>query len=651
MRISRTGFLLFCGAAVFVATIVNSVLRVYNVQVLMENEREVDHAYKVMLQLKSLLTSLVDVETGLRGFVITRQEEFLKPYDNALLRVDEEFTTLNELLADNPRRREKVAQLRALHDRREKFFGTVLESVRENESDAVKQLVSTREGKSLMDEMRDRVAELSMVQEALLRDRNQVAHDQYRLSIVTGVAGAFFSLTLVTLAIAIFWRELRIRRAAETSLQVQVEETRLNAERFRLLTESVPIHIWMSRPDGTSVFLNKSWQDYTGLGAASAGVADWRSAIHPQDVVRLQGIWDRYSGGTDLYLDEIRVLRKSDQTYRWHRCAVVPIRIHGVLQNWVGSLADIQDQKEQSEYLENAVRVRTLELRETNATLQAEVLERSHAEQRVQEVATELKRSNEELEKFAYVASHDLQEPLRKIQAFGDRLERKCGEALDEQSRGYLDRMLDAATRMRTLINDLLAFSRVATSTTPYDNVDLDATLANVLSDLEASVAQSQARIDVSPLPTIKAEPLQMRQLIQNLIGNALKFAKPGEAPVVSIEAMPLSDLEPGTDPPPPSFSGWRLIFADHGIGFEQSHENRIFEIFQRLHGRSQYEGTGIGLAICRKIVECHGGSIHVRAKPDEGATFFVDLPESPTGPNPPAPGDRTGISAASALH
>jgi PAS domain S-box-containing protein len=225
-----------------------------------------------------------------------------------------------------------------------------------------------------------------------------------------------------------------------------------------------------------------------------------------------------------------------------------------------------------------------------------------------------LRRSNKELEQFASIAAHDLQEPLRKVQAFGDRLQSRAGATLDTQSRDYLARMLASATRMRTLINDLLSFSRVTTKAQPFTSVDLDVLVREVISDLEVRLQQTRGRIDLVSLPVLDADPLQMRQLFQNLIGNALKFRRPEVPPVVTIESRRLGSF-------------WQIFVRDNGIGFEEKYLDRIFEMFQRLHGIEEYEGTGMGLAICRKIVDRHGGSITAVSVPGAGATFILKLP------------------------
>ena len=235
-----------------------------------------------------------------------------------------------------------------------------------------------------------------------------------------------------------------------------------------------------------------------------------------------------------------------------------------------------------------------------------------------------LRRSNRELEQFASVASHDLQEPLRKIQAFGDRLQTRCEHELGEQGTDYLARMLASAGRMRSLIDALLTFSRVTTKAQPFVEVNLAATTEDVVSDLENQVQRGGGRIEVGEMPTLEADPLQMRQLIQNLIGNGLKFAQPGVPPVVRIASRLLeaAGAEAGEAIP-----RCEISVSDNGIGFEEVYLDRIFELFQRLHGRQEYEGTGMGLAIVRKIVERHGGTITARSSPGNGATFLVTLP------------------------
>jgi len=244
----------------------------------------------------------------------------------------------------------------------------------------------------------------------------------------------------------------------------------------------------------------------------------------------------------------------------------------------------------------------------------------------------DLARSNRELEQFASVASHDLQEPLRKIRTFGDRLKSVDGAALSPAGADYLDRMQHAAARMQVLINDLLAYARVSAAPPSAVPVDLAALTRAVLADLETQVARSGGRVAVGPLPTIEGDPLRLRQLLQNLISNALKFRRPESPPVVTIAAILCPSENAEAEEAGPAMgvapAAWlHLTVRDNGIGFEPRHAERIFEVFKRLHGRGAYEGTGIGLALCRQIAERHGGHITATGVPGQGATLHVTLP------------------------
>jgi PAS domain S-box-containing protein len=255
-----------------------------------------------------------------------------------------------------------------------------------------------------------------------------------------------------------------------------------------------------------------------------------------------------------------------------------------------------------------------------------DVSERRRAERELDRKAQELARSNGELEQFAYVASHDLQEPLRKILAFGDRLKEKCSDQLSEEGRDYFGRMQNAASRMQTLIHDLLALSRVATQPRPFVPVDLVEVVRGVVSDLESRIEQLGGQVEIGTLPVLIADKVQMAQLFQNLVGNALKFHKPEEKPLVKVRSE---------TPAPEAPESHRIIVEDNGIGFDEKYLERIFQVFQRLHARSEYEGSGIGLSICRKIVERHGGNITATSAPGSGARFIITLPPRPPGHQP----------------
>jgi signal transduction histidine kinase len=223
---------------------------------------------------------------------------------------------------------------------------------------------------------------------------------------------------------------------------------------------------------------------------------------------------------------------------------------------------------------------------------------------------------------------------LRKIVVFGERLQEKAAERLEPDALDYLQRMRKAASRMQTLINDLLAFSRVTTKAQPFIRVNLAQTAQEVIEDLEGRIEMTKGRIEQGDLPTIDAEPVQMRQLLQNLIGNALKFRRPEVPPVVKIKAKVFSGVLPHAPPDAASQNLCELTVSDNGIGFDEKYLDRIFNVFQRLHTRNEYEGTGMGLAIARKIVLLHGGVITARSAPGQGAAFIATLPVSQPKPN-----------------
>lgn len=271
----------------------------------------------------------------------------------------------------------------------------------------------------------------------------------------------------------------------------------------------------------------------------------------------------------------------------------------------------LQQRTLERERAEQALRLANEELEERVAQRTADL----------EETARALQASNSELQDFAYIASHDLQEPLRKIQAFGDRLRTHSSGDLNAESLDSLTRMLNAAERMQKMINDLLTYSRITTKAQPLAPIDLTKVVRDVLQDLDLRLEQTGGSVEVGSLPSVKAEPTQMHQLFQNLIANALKFHRPGVPPVVRVAC------EESTK------DGIKLVVEDNGIGFETTYAERIFLPFQRLHGRGAFEGNGIGLAICRKIVERHGGQIHAESTPGQGSRFIIALPRASVPP------------------
>jgi light-regulated signal transduction histidine kinase (bacteriophytochrome) len=229
------------------------------------------------------------------------------------------------------------------------------------------------------------------------------------------------------------------------------------------------------------------------------------------------------------------------------------------------------------------------------------------------------------LKEFVYVASHDLQEPLRKVCAFSERITSKYANVLDETGKDYLNRIVNAGVRMQTLINDLLSYSSVSTKAMAFDTVDLNKIGEEAVSDLQVRIEQTNGRVEITQLPQIEAEPTQMRQVFQNIIGNALKFHRKDVAPYIKVYAIIRNQKNENSWEDEDLFCD--LTFEDNGIGIDQQYYQRIFGVFQRLHGKDEYEGTGVGLAICQKIIQHHNGEIRVESIVGSGTKFIISLP------------------------
>jgi light-regulated signal transduction histidine kinase (bacteriophytochrome) len=257
------------------------------------------------------------------------------------------------------------------------------------------------------------------------------------------------------------------------------------------------------------------------------------------------------------------------------------------------------------------------------------VLEKEKFQKILENKVRELDRSNKELEEFAYIASHDLQEPLRKITSFSERLKEKLPSNLEPDVQLYLNRMLAATDNMRTLIDNLLEFSRTSRISEPFVKTDLNNIISEVKADLELKIEETSTNISSEVLPVIDAIPMQMRQLFTNLFTNAIKFKGEGSTPKIDIKCAELNEEEKENNHLRQNIKYYKIIVKDHGIGFDQEFSMKIFQIFQRLHGKAEYPGSGIGLAICKKIVENHAGRIFAESEPGKGAEFITILPES----------------------
>lgn len=377
--------------------------------------------------------------------------------------------------------------------------------------------------------------------------------------------------------------------------------------KFRTLADSMPQFVWTADPQGSITYFNRSLLDYSGFSAEEIERDGWLSLVHPDDLAESVRLWiESIREGTE-YLFEHR-LKRADGEYRWYQCRAVPQHsADGTIEMWVGTSLDIHDSRLFIDQLETKVQERTRQLQVAN---------------------NELVRTNMELAQFAYVASHDLQEPLRKIQTFSTRILETEKDNLSDRGKDYFNRMQASSTRMQQLIVDLLAFSRANVAEKHLERADLNQVLQNVKDQLGDIIQAENAVIKSNTLPVCEVIVYQFEQLFMNLIANALKFIGPGKAPVIEIRSGEVSGAAILLAEADATKQYQYISFADNGIGFDPQYKERIFQVFQRLHNRSAYEGTGIGLAICKKIVENHKGLIDAIGKPGIGSTFIIYLPE-----------------------
>ena len=376
---------------------------------------------------------------------------------------------------------------------------------------------------------------------------------------------------------------------------------------FRDMADNAPVMIWVTGTDKLYNFFNKTWVKFTGRTAEQEMGNGWLEGVHADDLERCLKTFTTNFDAIKPFQVEYR-LQRHDGEYRWLMDVGKPsFSPSGEFTGFIGSCTDIHAQKMLNEQLDARVQERTLELVEVNARL---------------------KRSNDELQQFAYVASHDLQEPLRKITTFSNILQQRFRADLPPNGIEHLDKMATAAQRMSLLIDDLLNYARTTRRDSEFVLTDLNQIYANVILDFDLIVSERKTQLLVGSLPVIEAIPLQMTQLFRNLISNALKFSAQRETPAITISAKLLGKeeiLERVSGHNPGEYC--ELVFTDNGIGFLPEYAEQIFTIFKRLHDKKSYAGTGIGLALCRRIVDNHGGTISAQNEQAGGASFHVILP------------------------
>jgi len=562
-----------------------------------ESAEWVAQRHEFLDRLSSFELHLMEVDSAARGYLLASDEQYLPAYEQARRELVQDMRGIEESIDhgqfEQPETRaleaDYVLRLRPLLSSKTAILKAAIATRQEHGLDGAAMMLSDGQDANVTTSMRALLSKLRDTEEKRLLNRATLSAEIGHSSVAVVLMATVLSAVILTLATLLILRDIAVRRRAEEAL---AEEHNL----LRGVMDAMPEQVFVTDRNGCFIIDNISHRTFLGLKLSSEVEGTKPAQFFPLAIADEMEKDNRtiMETGKPVLNKEVLIVRENGDVV-WIATTKVPLNdVEGHCIGLVGVSTDISVRKE--------------------------------AEERLRLAAEQLRRSNMELQDFASVASHDLQEPLRKIQAFGDRLKVKCSAALGENGLDYLERMQDAARRMQILLHDLLTLSRVTSKAQPFEPVDLKKVVEDVVSDLEVRIEQTGARVEIGFLPTIDADAGQMRQLIQNLISNALKFHAHGTKPEVIISAK----LFDNTDFLAGSMPGeeiCQVVVRDNGIGFDERYLDRIFQVFQRLHSRSDYEGTGIGLAVCRKITERHGGTISAKSAEGDGATFIVTLP------------------------
>src|SRR2546425_4289231 len=557
---------IFFGFGLALVVLIGTVVVAYHsILRFQETSRLVAHTHEVLTELEATLSLMKDAETGHRGYVITGDENYLEPYHAAVKLMPEQLKRVRGLTADNAAQQRRLEILEPLVTANLQFRAETIRLEKTMGIEAARRNIRTGRGKGVMDEIRKVIEEMEKEEHELLSRRSAESEQRASITIVVIALGSLLALALVAVASVI------VKRAIN-------ERTRAEEERNRFFTLSQDM-LCTAGFDGYFNELNPAWEKTFGYTKAELLAKPYIEFIHPDDRAATLAEAEKVSGGSKVISFDNRY-RCKDGSYRVLQWSAVPVTEEGLVY---AAARDITERKRAEEEL------------------------RQHKEQ--------LEIANMEVEAFSYSVSHDLRAPLRHIDGFSDLLQKHAASTLDEKSRRYLQTISESAKQMGCLIDDLLAFSRVGRMELHEMVVNLEQLVKDVQRDLLPDVQGRQITWNIGPLPEVRGDPSMLRQVLANLINNAVKYTGHRE------EAR----IEIGCDG---SDSRETVIFVrDNGAGFDMQYAHKLFGVFQRLHNASEFEGTGIGLANVRRIIQRHGGRTWAEGAVDVGATFYVSLP------------------------
>ena len=560
-----------------------------NINNLSQSSDLLTQTYKVNVELEKIFSHLKDAEAGQQGFIITNDPIYLRPYNEGRENINSSFAELKELGKDNLDLQNNLKELNVLIDTRMGYFEKAFRFSSVGNYNDENFSENFYLGKQTMDTIGTMVKGMIDSQNELLHKRQHNYDSNLKVTPIFLYMVLLLSLILMFVAYSKIIRDLKRIQATNEQLEIFKESTK-QAE----IIGQQGNWIWdvdessFSFSDNLYRLLGEEPQSFT------ATFENFLSFVHPEDVEKLQNDVDKMMINENLPFIYYRIIQKNGSVKNFKACAKLHRSLDGKKQ-LLGITTDITNEIEHFKTLE--------------------------------ERNLELERNNKELSAFNYVASHDLQEPLRKIQTFLSRLEDKESGKLSEAGLSYMERIKDAATRMRMLIDDLLQFSRTNKADKAFEFVDINLLLEYAQQDLAEIINEENAVITSSKLPFIHVIPFQIQQLFLNLISNSLKYKDKNRIPEIQIS---YNKVKPSDEPKllkPKKPYYHKIVFTDNGIGFSNVYAENIFVLFNRLHNKDEYSGTGIGLSICKKIVENHQGFIFGNGTPHVGATFTIYLP------------------------
>ncbi|WP_339874984.1 sensor histidine kinase [Olleya marilimosa] len=549
----------------------------------------ITHTYKVNVELEQILSNLKDAETGQRGYIITKDSVFLEPYISGRSKINNSFAELKVLTKDDTILKESLIKVNSLINKRLLAFQTSYRSLPKGDIEDPNFIENFRNGRALMDSIRDNIKGIIKLQNNLLKQRRSEYESDLMATPLLLFSLLLCSLILMYLAYNSIYKNIKRLKATNEELEIFKESTNQSeiVSKHGSWTYNVKRDEF-TYSDNLYRLLGEQPQSFKPT------IENFLTYVHPDDVEKLTMQVEQMKENVELPYIYYRVVHKNGNIkhLKAYGKSVINEDDETVL---LGTTADITDE---------IISFRILE--ERNA---------------------ELERNNKELSSFNYVASHDLQEPLRKIQTFLSRLIDEEEGKLSAKGNKYIDRIQNAATRMRLLIDDLLQFSRSNKADKVFEESNINLLLEAAKQDLAEVISAENAVITSDTFPTITVIPFQIQQLFVNLIGNAIKYRMEGKIPKINITHQ-IVEAENEDNIIKPKYSHYhKITFTDNGIGFDNQYADQIFVLFSRLHNKDQYSGTGIGLSICKKIVENHKGYITASGQPEKGAVFTVYLP------------------------